>query len=59
MGKQVGTFLVRGGNGKELQVQFESNRIEDGHDPGFRSILTDVTEKKEVEVELERAESFA
>ncbi len=57
MGKQVGTFLVRGGNGKELQVQFESNRIEDGHDPGFRSILTDVTEKKEVEVELERTKA--
>jgi PAS domain S-box-containing protein len=57
MGKQVGTFLVRGGNDKELQVQFESNRIEDGHNPGFRSILTDVTEQKKVEDELERTKA--
>lgn len=53
-GKQIGTFLVKGMNGKELQVQFESNHVEEGPNPGFRSILTDVTEQKKIEVELER-----
>jgi chemotaxis family two-component system sensor kinase Cph1 len=57
MGKQVGTFLVQGMNGKEFQVQFESNRIEEGPNIGFRSILTDVTEKKKIEDELERTKA--
>jgi PAS domain S-box-containing protein len=56
MEKQVGTFLVRGGKGKELQVQFESNRFGEGSNTGFRTILTDVTEVKKVELALQESE---
>ena len=43
------SFPVRGKDGKELQVQFESNLVECGPEKGFRSILTDVTELKKTE----------
>jgi two-component system, chemotaxis family, sensor kinase Cph1 len=57
MGKQAGIFLVRGRDGKELQVQFESNRIGEGPNIGFRSVLTDVTERRMMEDELERTKA--
>jgi chemotaxis family two-component system sensor kinase Cph1 len=55
--KQVGTFLVRGMDGRELQIQFESNRIGQGPIKGFRSILTDVSERRKIEDELERTKA--
>ncbi len=55
-GKQVHSFPVRGKDGKELQVQFESNLVECGPEKGFRSILTDVTELKKTKDALTEGE---
>lgn len=56
-GKQVSIFQVIGKDGKELQVQFESNRVEGKSRMGFRSILTDVTERRKIDDELERTKA--
>ncbi len=55
--KQVSVFHIPVEMGNELQVQFESNRVETGLNTGFRSILTDVTEKRLTEEALFESES--
>ena len=54
-GEPVKTFVVKHGDGSEIQVQFESNLIHNGHVTGFRSILTDVTELKRTREALQQA----
>ncbi|MBI0581994.1 MAG: PAS domain S-box protein [Methanomassiliicoccales archaeon] len=56
-GKQQHTFSVQSKGGGELLVQFESNLIEDGSERGYRSIMTDVTEIKRAERELQQTKS--
>jgi PAS domain S-box-containing protein len=56
-GKQQHTFVVLRRDGSELQVQFESNLVEDRSEKGFRSILTDVTDRKRAEKELQETKS--
>ncbi len=54
--KQVNTFLVKNKNGEELCIQFESDLVKEGSCTGFRSILTDVTDRKKAEVTLRDSE---
>ncbi len=54
--KQVHTFSVQRKDGKELQIQFESNVVEGESGKGFRSILTDVTELRRTEEALRESE---
>ena len=57
--KQIQTFRVRSKEGEELQLRFESNRVEGESNMGFRSTLTDVTELKKVEDANAELEQFA
>jgi len=50
------TFQVRRSDGDDIQVQFESNYVDGESGKGFRSILTDVTRLKKVEVSLHESE---
>ncbi len=56
-GKQQHTFTVQGKDDSYLQVQFESNLVEDRSEKGFRSILTDVTDLKRAEKELQETKA--
>jgi two-component system, chemotaxis family, sensor kinase Cph1 len=60
--EQENVLLVRRHDGSELQVQFNSNQVDERTIKGFRSILTDVTElrnaqqkEKEYAEDLERS----
>jgi PAS domain S-box-containing protein len=54
--KQIHIFQVRGQEGDDHQVQFESNYVDEASGKGFRSILTDVTELKKAEAALQESE---
>jgi chemotaxis family two-component system sensor kinase Cph1 len=47
-------FAVHWMNGTEVQIQFESNLVDDRPEKGFRSILTDVTRLKNAEEALKQ-----
>jgi PAS domain S-box-containing protein len=57
-GNQKHLLTLRGKDDQEHLIQLESSLIKDGPDQGFRSILTDVTEGRRLEMEMARNEKL-
>ena len=48
-GEQRHTFVLHRNDGSELQIQFDSNRIDDIVGKGFKSIMVDITELRDAQ----------